>query len=178
MMPLKSAFTLLLISLLCGQTAVFAQDCTEIGQTPGTAFPVCATTAFNQTSVPICGNTGLVVPGCSNGGSAGYQNKNPYWYRIVCYASGTLSFIITPAADGEDYDWQLYDITGRNPNDVFGTNPPIVTGNWAGTYGPTGASPTGVEHIECGSSPSQNKPTFAKSPQLIAGHTYLLMVSH
>ena len=46
--------------------------------------------------------------------------------------------------------------------------------------GNTGASATGVNFIQCASSPADNplKPTFAKMPNIIAGHEYLLMVSH
>jgi hypothetical protein len=50
--------------------------------------------------------------------------------------------------------------------------------HWAGTYGETGTSDTGVDFIPCGSDPNDKLNTFAKMPQLIAGHTYLLLVSH
>ena len=73
-------------------------------------------------------------------GAATYENKNPFFYKFTCYTAGTLGFLITPIAANEDYDWQLYDITGRNPNDIFTVNSLVVTGNWAGTYGATGAS--------------------------------------
>ena len=64
---------------------------------------------------------------------------NPFWYSFTCYTSGTLGFLITPKNLGDDYDWQLFDITGHNPSEVY-TNPAlIVTGNWSGTSGVTGA---------------------------------------
>lgn len=154
-----------------------AQDCTTLGQTPSTAFPVCGTTVFTQNSVPLCATNSLYVPGCSGGG-ASYENRNPFFYRFTCFVSGTLGFVITPLAANEDYDWQLYDITGRNPNDIFTVNSLVVTGNWAGTYGPTGASATGVNGIQCGSDPAANAPTFAAMPSLIQGREYLLMISH
>src|SRR5689334_14582981 len=98
-----------------------AQQCSTLGQTPATAFPVCGTTTFVQTSVPICGGTSITVPGCSG---AQYQDKNPFWYKFTCYQAGTLGFSITPTNLGDDYDWQLFDITGHNPNDVF-TDPSL-----------------------------------------------------
>ena len=154
-------------------------QCTTLGQNPSTAFPVCGTTVFNQTTVPICGSVDLAVPGCTGGaGGANYQNKNPFWYKFTCFQSGTLAFKITPIDLNDDYDWQLYDITGRDPNDVFTTPSLIVTGNWAGTYGVTGASSTGLNHIQCASDPAAHENTFAQSPKLIAGHEYLLLVSH
>ncbi len=163
------------LALLSG--SVFSQACTTLGQTPSTAFPVCGTTTFHQNSVPICSTNDLFVPGCTGDG-ANYQNKNPFFYKFTCYVAGTLGFTITPLANDEDYDWQLYDITGHNPDDIFTDKTLIVTGNWSGSYGTTGASSTGVGFIQCASVPGDNKPRFAQMPNLIQGHEYLLMISH
>lgn len=159
---------------------LLAQPCTTLGQTPSTAFPVCGTTTFTQNNVPICATNDIFVPGCpgSSAGGASYQNKNPFFYRFTCYVSGTLGFLITPLANNEDYDWQLYDITGRNPDEIFTNNSLVVTGNWAGTYGPTGASASGINGIQCASDPAAGAPTFAAMPTLIQGHEYILMISH
>ena len=78
----------------------------------------------------------------------------------------------------QDYDWQLYDITGRDPNEIFTNNSLVVTGNWAGTYGPTGASASGVPGIQCASDPTAGANTFATMPNLVQGHEYLLLISH
>ena len=169
-------FTLSLL-LLCTEQ-VFSQTCTTLGQTPATAFPVCGTTVFRQNSVPLCNTNKLFVPGCSGAGGADYENKNPFFYKFTCYTAGTLGFTITPLLADEDYDWQLYDVTGRNPNDIFTVNSLVVTGNWAGTYGPTGASAAGVNKIQCASNPANNENAFAAMPDLIAGHQYLLLISH
>lgn len=169
--------TLSLIVLLLFSQKLLAQPCTTLGQTPATAFPVCGTTVFTQSNVPLCATTSLFVPGCSGDG-ANYENRNPFFYRFTCFQSGTLGFTITPLAANEDYDWQLYDITGRNPDAIFTDRTIIVTGNWAGTYGPTGASASGVNFIQCASDPSSNAPTFAAMPNLIVGHEYILMISH
>ena len=122
----------------------------------------------------------LYVPGCSIFGdpNSEYANKNPFWYKFTCFTSGTLAFVIIPNSPLEDYDWQLYDITGHNPDDVYTDTSLIVTGNWAGTYDSTGASATGVNYLQCASEPTINAPTFALSPNLIQGHNYLLLVSH
>jgi gliding motility-associated-like protein len=178
MASLRSVIPLLFISILFSATRLSAQPCTTLGQTPATAFPVCGTATFTQTTVPLCSTNDIFVPGCSGSGTSNYANKNPFFYKFTCFTAGTLGFIITPLAANEDYDWQLYDITGKNPNDIFTDNSLIVTGNWAGTYGNTGASAAGVPGIECGSNPADNKPTFAKMPTLIVGHEYLLMISH
>ena len=176
-MPFRIRIALLLLICLLNNSYAHAQACTTLGQTPSTAFPVCGTTVFTQNSVPLCATNSLFVPGCS-GGSATYENRNPFFYRFTCFVSGTLGFVITPLTANEDYDWQLYDITGRDPNDIFTVTNIVVTGNWAGTYGPTGASATGVNGIECASDPAANAPTFAAMPNLIQGREYLLMISH
>jgi gliding motility-associated-like protein len=169
--------TISIFLLLYNQMAV-AQACTTLGQTPSTAFPVCGSSVFQQTTVPICQTQNLFVTGCSNGTNGGYMDKNPFWYKFTCFQSGSLAFVIAPLGANEDYDWNLYDITGHNPNDVFTDNSLLITGNWAGTYGNTGASSSGVNFIQCGSDPADNKNPFAAMPNLIAGHTYLLLVSH
>ena len=166
--------------LLIFTGSAYSQACTTLGQTPPTAFPVCGTTVFHQSNVPICATNDIFVPGCSTSGPGGalYQNKNPFFYKFTCFVSGTLGFLITPLAPNEDYDWQLWDITGHNPNDIFTDNTLVVTGNWAGTYGPTGASASGVNFIQCASFPPDNAPTFAAMPNLVVGHEYILMISH
>src|SRR5690348_1871272 len=105
------------ICLLVFGSVTLGQNCTTAGQTPSTAFPVCGTSIFQQNTVPICVSHKLTVPGCSGSGGANYQDKNPYWYKFTAYQSGTLGFLISPIDQGDDYDWQLYDITGHNPDD-------------------------------------------------------------
>jgi gliding motility-associated-like protein len=170
MKKLLTAFLLLLLAYTSR-----SQTCNAPGQRPSTAFPVCGTKVFNQVEVPICRTSSLVVPGCSG---ADYADKNPYWYKFTCYETGTLGFLVTPKDLGDDYDWQLYDITGHDPNDVFTDASLVVTGNWAGTFGKTGASGGGVAFIQCASDPAANLNSFSKMPQLVQGHEYLLLVSH
>lgn len=180
-MLLKKLPIFISLTLLISGSKLFAQTpCTTLGQNPSTAFPVCGTSVFQQDSVPICSSNPLYVPGCSIFGdiSTYYFNKNPFWYKFTCFESGTLDFVIIPNQPDEDYDWQLYDVTGHNPDDVYTDTSLIITGNWAGTYDSTGASPAGVNFIHCASTPETLAPTFALSPNLIQGHNYLLLVSH
>jgi len=174
---MRVAFFLFLLTLF--SATAYTQICTTPGQLPSTAFPICGTTTFHQTNVPICQTHNLFVPNCSGSGTAQYADKNPFWYKFTCYTSGTLGFTITPANLGDDYDWQLYDITGRNPDEVFTDQSLVITGNWSGSSGTTGAASGGVNFIQCASDPTTtDAPRFAQMPQLIAGHTYLLLVSH
>jgi len=166
------------ISFVFFTSCAGAQSCTTLGQTPPTAFPVCGTTSFSQSNVPVCSSNSLYVPGCTSSGAVNYANKNPYWYKFTCYTSGTLGFLITPNNAADDYDWQLYDVTGLDPNQVLTNHNIIVTGNWAGNPGPTGTSSTGLSSIQCASSYNGNESRFAKMPNLVAGHQYILLVSH
>jgi gliding motility-associated-like protein len=162
-----TAFILLLTLAVSAQ-----QPCTNPGQTPSTAFPVCGTSTFSQASVPLCGGRRMAYKNCGNDL---LTDINPYWYKFTCFQSGTLGFTITPLDLNEDYDWELYDITGRNPDDVFTEANLVISNNWSGESGATGASAAGTQLFVCG---GYGKPLFSQRPQLIAGHNYLLLVSH
>src|SRR5580704_1442277 len=112
----KGIIPILLILFSTSYQFVQAQGaCTSLGQTPQTAFPVCGTTTFKQNTVPICGSNVVPVP-CPN--TTIYEDTNPYWYKFTCFVGGTFGFVITPNDLADDYDWQLFDITGHNPIDV------------------------------------------------------------
>jgi len=170
-----SFFLLFTISILIDVGAMAQPACTSLGQTPSSAFPVCGTSTFQQGSVPICGNTTIPVPCQTPSGSSPFTNKNPYWYRFTCYTSGTLGFLITPNTISDDYDWQLFDITNKNPNAVFSDNSCFVACNWSGDGGLTGSSSAGNSLVRC---EGPGVPLFSSMPNIIAGHTYLLLVSH
>lgn len=177
----KKLLSLWILIMLC-KISYEQNSCpvNSLGQNPSTAFPVCGVDTFSQTTVPICSNGVITVPGCPQSSAlGGYQAKNPFWYKFTCYVTGTLGFVINPNNPGDDYDWLLYDITGHDPNDVLtDSGKLVVTGNWAGTSGPTGASGTGSSQIECASDPAAGINTFSAMPSLIQGHNYLLLVSH
>ncbi|MBB1283446.1 gliding motility-associated C-terminal domain-containing protein [Flavisolibacter sp. BT320] len=167
---MRGVLTLFLIFF---SLALSAQTvCTNPGQTPATAFPVCGTSTFSQASVPLCGGRRMAYKNC---GTDLLTDINPYWYKFTCFQSGTLGFTITPLDLNEDYDWELYDITGRNPDDVFTDASLVISNNWSGEAGITGASAAGSQLFVCG---GYGKPLFSQRPQLIAGHNYLLLVSH
>lgn len=150
---------------------VVSQICTTLGQNPSTAFPVCGTDTFSQSTVPYCG--GRLLPGACS--TDGVTDTNPFWYKFTCFSSGTLAFVITPNDLNDDYDWELFDITGHNPADVY-TDPSLVVAcNWSGNTGLTGASFSGTSLFNCA---GPTYPTFSSRPSLIAGHNYLLLISH
>lgn len=150
-----------------------AQSCTAPGQNPSTAFPVCGTSTFTQASVPICGGRPMPYKGC--GANSGLTDINPFWYKFTCFQAGTLGFLITPNDLGDDYDWELYDITGRNADDVYTDGSLVISNNWSGETGLTGASSAGTQTFVCGGG---GKPLFSKMPQLQVGRNYLILISH
>ncbi len=156
-------------------TKGWSQACTTLGQNPSTAFPICGSTNFTQTSVPTCG--GRTVPTLCTDRTI-YQDINPYWYKFTCYKTGTLALTIVPKNLGDDYDWQLYDITNRDPNDVYLDKSLIVSANWSGSSGITGTSLSAKNAFECSSVPSAGVSTYSTLPTVIAGHDYILLVSH
>ncbi len=111
--------------------------CSALGQNPSTAFPVCGTSVFSQSTVPNCGGRDIPAKSCTD---ANYQDLNPFWYKFTCYKTGTLGFVITPVDQGDDYDWQIFDITGYDPSEVYTNSSLFVAENWSGNFGNTGAS--------------------------------------
>lgn len=151
-------------------------QCTTLGQTAATAFPVCGTSVFSQSNVPSCVNKQVIVPGC--GSENTYYDVNPFWYRFTCFTSGTLGFLIDPISANDDYDWQIWDITGIDPSTVYNNTTAAIGANWSGLKGQTGTNSGAAKLFECGSFNNNNPPKFSKMPNLVAGHTYILMISN
>ncbi|TWI79070.1 gliding motility-associated-like protein [Lacibacter cauensis] len=175
-----SQFFLLTIFLFCfcaGFTGKLQAQCTTLGQTPATAFPVCGTGVFLQNNVPSCQNNEIIVPGC-NPNQNRYYDVNPFWYKFTCFTSGSLGFLIDPINTSDDYDWQIWDVTGIDPNTVYSNTGRVVAANWSGLTGQTGTASNASSLIECGSYGGNNPPKYSRLPNIVAGKTYLLMISN
>lgn len=168
-MPMKKIFLVAL--LICFYKINFAQTCTALGQNPSTAFPVCGTSTFYQATVPNCGGKSVPNP-CP---SKIFTDQNPYWYKFTCYQTGTLAFLIEPIDPLDDYDWQLFDVAGKNVNNVFTDASMFVACNWSGNVGNTGAAANNNGLVNC---EGTSYPTFSSMPTVIQGHDYLLLLSH
>ncbi len=170
------AFLMMAISSL----AMAQGPCYLPGQTPPLAIPVCGTSAFIQDSVSICDGMAIPVP-CQDG--IIYQDKNPFWYKFHCFQTGVLGFLVVPNNPTDDYDWMLFDVTGKNPMDVYTDTSCIVAYNWSGMVGNTGTAPNTTDSNSCASATDTSNggivtPNQTKMPLLVQGHDYLLMVSH
>ncbi len=162
-------------------TNAFSQSCASIlGQNPSSAIPVCGTTAFHQDGAASC-DAGP-DPIASTSSCTAYYSHNSFWYKFHCYQTGTLGFIINGTIPEADYDWEVFDITGRNPNDALTDASLAVSLNLYGVDSPTppypnyptGCTSTGVGNVHC---EGETNP-FNEMPTIIVGHDYLLMVTN
>lgn len=164
--------TILSIYLLVFFLPIHAQICTYTGQTPQTALLVCGTESFYSVTPTYCGIMPIPVP-CA--ATYQYQNRNPNFFRMNCFNSGTLGFTIDPDEPTADYNWQLFDITNINPDAIFTIPGLLVACNWSAEPGQTGATADGLSLNVCGGG---GEPVYSKMPDIIAGRAYLLMVSN
>ena len=167
----KTSASFVLLLFFFARIGYAQTPCTKLGQNPATAFPVCGTDTFSIASVDICGDRQVPGP-CNN---VPLTDKNPYWYKFTCFTAGTLGFVITPNTITDDYDWQIFDVTGRNPEDIYTDASLFVACNWSGDGGLTGASAAGTSLSRCD---GLGVALFSSMPTLIKDHNYLLLVSH
>jgi gliding motility-associated-like protein len=143
------------------------------GQQAATAFPICTSDTFKQGVLPNGFDASISIPGCDP-----YYELNPFYYRFYCFSSGYLGFEIIPNLAADNYDWILFDITGVLPSTIFIDPTLIVTGNRSSNPGNTGTKLEGTNNNTCPIGTIDNPSTFTKMPKLIAGHEYLLLVTH
>lgn len=163
--------TLLVVAFITPRLSISQCPINSLGQNPSRAFPVCGTSNFVQVSVNLCGGKIIQNIKCTTNV---LRDVNPYWYKFTCFEAGTLGFIIEPNSNQSDYDWQVFDITGRDPADVYNDKTFGVSSNWSGYSGITGTSPAAANLFEC----DGDVPKLSKMPLLVKGHQYLLLVSH
>ncbi|HQY12002.1 MAG TPA: gliding motility-associated C-terminal domain-containing protein [Ferruginibacter sp.] len=176
----KKIFTLLIITVSVVLSAK-AQPCSLPGMTPDKAIPVCGTSVFHQDQVTNCDGPNVAQTGCS----IGITSSSSFWYKFTCYQTGTLGFLISGISSTDDYDWVLFDITGRNPTDVFSNPALAISINLYGAGSgpaPFPESPTGCRagasgNVHCEGSANGNTP-FNVMPTITTGHDYLLMVTN
>ena len=101
--------TLLLAFLLLSVAfSINAQPCQGPGREPSSGQAVCGNLTFQERNVSNC--TGPFLPNPTSG-CVPVTTNNSRWYKFHCYGSGTLGFLITPLIMGDDYDWEVMDIT-------------------------------------------------------------------
>lgn len=165
---------LLLFLLAIAVLDVQSQSCTGPGREPGTANAVCGNITFKQDQVFNCTGAGN-LPNTSAGCGDIVTTDNSIWYKFHCYQAGQLGFLLTPRFAGDDFDWEIVDITGRPPSDVYNVDLRVSL-NLSGQTGPTGCTPTGTLDVHCGGGGAGTQ--FNQLINLLAGHDYLMMVNN
>ena len=153
---------------------VFAQFCPRVGQTPKGAYPICGNVTLTRAPTPFCAGPELIVPGCRP--NEKYTPFYPTWFKFTCYTDGLLGFQVIPTDYiGDDYDWQLFDVTGQPVlNAFFFSHTVALAGNWTELNGVTGAQPGGTkDRFSC-----PDGATLTHMLPLFAGHNYLLLICH
>ncbi|MFZ1306658.1 MAG: PKD domain-containing protein, partial [Ferruginibacter sp.] len=178
---IKRVLTLIAL-ILTTVLSTYAQTCSSIpGMSPGNALPVCGTSVFHQDVVINCSGPEVAQVGCAVGASS----ESSFWYKFTCFQSGTLGFLISGISSTDDYDWVLFDITGRNPNEVFSNPSLAISINLYGAgsgpapfpESPTGCRPGAIGNVHCEGSANGNTP-FNAMPTITVGRNYLLMVTN
>ncbi len=147
--------------------------CTGPGRSATSAQAVCGNLTFIETDVTPCTGQGILPNPTS--GCATVVTDNSRWYKFHCYQAGTLGFLINPVGAGDDYDWEVMDITGHLPDDVY-TTELRVSLNLSGQTGATGCTAAGTSNVNCeGGGPGTQ---FNRLINLQIGHDYLLMVTN
>ena len=177
----KLPILLIVFNVCILENNTFSQSCsTLLGQNPSSAIPVCGTKNFHQSGAASCSAGPTPIP--SNSGCTSYNSDNSFWYKFHCFQTGTLGFVINGTVASADYDWEVFDVTGRNPNDaltdvslqvslnlygVSSSNPPFPN------Y-PTGCTSAGNGNAHC---EGETNP-FNAMPVILVGHDYLLMITN
>jgi gliding motility-associated-like protein len=177
---IKRLLTLIAINLSV-VLSTHAQTCSLPGMTPGNAIPVCGTSVFHQDIVVNCTGPDVAQVGCP----VGATSSSSFWYKFTCFQTGSLGFLISGISSSDDYDWVLFDVTGRNPNDVFSNSSLVISINMYGAgngpapfpESPTGCRPGATGNVHCEGSANGNTP-FNAMPTITIGRSYLLMVTN
>lgn len=148
------------------------QDCID-------ALPVCQSSlTFTSASLGTGNITNEINPAQSclpNG------ERNGVWLLLQVQNSGDLSFVITPTDPAADYNWSLFDLTGRTCSDLSTQNleiacnaSPDVQGMSFNAAGRTGAYSDQPYYGDLGFV----FPAFTGDIAVVQGNTYLLYVSN
>jgi gliding motility-associated-like protein len=130
------------------------------------AIPVCQQTYVQANSYTGRGNI-QEVPTTS---CLGVRERNSVWYVFTVQSNGTLEFQINSPAD---YDWALYDLTGRSCPDILTGSAPEVRCNFSATTGSTGISAQGANNSEPAGGSNQSRIL-----NVTAGQTFALVIDN
>ena len=104
------------------------------------AIVLCGGVYTEKTAPPGTGNVYEFTGGCNQG-----TETMSLWYTFTAQEAGTISFVIDPADDLDDYDWGLFDITNGGCAGIIaqdGSSPEVGCNSYGSftSNGPTGIS--------------------------------------
>ncbi len=141
-----------------------------------TAISVCNTVYAEDNAPTGTGNVVEMAPGsCQTGGEF-----NSSWYVFTVQEDGTLSFVLDPNDNWDDYDWSLFDISDNGCAGInSGQSPEVSCNSYGSFFGIPGA--TGMSTAMGGSGTSNGPgetfgPPFNADHPVTAGQTYALVV--
>lgn len=113
---------------------------------------------------------------------------NSVWYIFTVQNTGDFGFVLTPNDLSDDYDWSLFNLTGKSCEDIESDPTMTVSCNAAGgtsggencngVTGADGGTPYDFQNFGCGQDPPVNNgflPLNALVP-VQAGNTYALLI--
>jgi hypothetical protein len=140
------------------------------------AIVLCGGVYTEKTAPPGTGNVYEFTGGCNQG-----TETMSLWYTFTAQEAGTISFVIDPADDLDDYDWGLFDITNGGCAGIIaqdGSSPEVGCNSY-GSF--TSNGPTGISTANGGTGTSNgpgdlNGPAFNEDLQVDSGQTFALVV--
>ncbi len=108
--------------------------------------------------------------------AACFYEGNAVWFRLEVATSGTIVFTITPVNTTNDYDFSIFNITGKTCDSINAGSRVRCNGTdiFRSPGGLTGLSDTGTLTV---TGPGPGVP-FIAAIHAVAGETYLLMVDN
>jgi gliding motility-associated-like protein len=142
------------------------QDCIN-------AIPICKSLYSESKSyVGIGLNSKEVNPAtsCLNGASG---EVSSVWYTLTIQTGGKLNFVIIPNDPQDDYDWAVFNLTGKSCSSTFSDPGAEVSCNFSAWPGKTGA--TGGTNLS--SQPPTGLPNNAEI-DVQAGENYVILINN
>lgn len=156
----------------------------------GLAMHVSAqTTSDCAGAIPLCGGVYTESTSPTGTGSVyeftGACNANletsSLWYTFTVAEPGSISFVLDPATNADDYDWGLFNITNGGCAGITaqdGSSPEVSCNSYGdvGGNGPTGVSTDNGGNGNSNGPGNTNGPAFNGDLPVQVGETYALVV--
>ncbi len=165
--------TLLLLILFIAQTFYAQSDCV-------TAIPLCGNSELSYTP----SGHGNIAENLSTNGCLGRSENFSVWYTFTVATSGTLTFVIDPNVDSDDYDFAVYGPTSNGCASLQTGNNVFVTPLRCNYNGSTPTGNTGLTLTLPPPPPPNtngnagNSAEWSPYMQVQAGETYYLVVDN